>query len=444
LIGLIDFRNHNFQLNSKTLRKRKEKNMDQDARINAVIEKYQEYVNPGLAALMRFAGFGDVEVTAQGCMLQTASGEEYFDCLGGYGVFALGHRNPRVVAAVHRQLDLMPLSSRTFFNEPMANLAEKLASIAPGDLRYTFFSNSGAESVEAAIKIARIATGKTDFICTIGGFHGKSMGSLSATGREVFRKPFDPLVPGFKHVPFDDVDALAAEIDDNTAGIIVEPVQGEGGIIVPKDAYLPAVRELCNRKGILLILDEVQTGMGRTGYLFACQKWGVTPDIMTLAKALGGGVMPIGATMGTKDIWEKAFGENPLIHTSTFGGNPLACAAALAAIDTLIEENLADNARIQGEKMLQGLRKVMLSNPGSLKHVRGSGLMIGVEFESEDMAELSINGLARRGIIAAYTLNNPRVIRFEPPLIITSEQTERVVNAFGEAVAEAAQMLSDI
>ena len=417
---------------------------DPQARIDAVIEKYQEFVNPGLAALMRFAGFSDVEVESEGCVLRTASGTEYLDCLGGYGVFTVGHRHPQVVAAVHKQLDQIPLSSRTFFNEPLANLAARLASIAPGNLQYSFFCNSGTEAVEAAIKIARVASGKTDFICTRGGFHGKSMGSLAATGREQYRKPFDPMVPGFCHVPFDDAAAVEQQITEHTAGILVEPVQGEGGIITPSDDYLPALRRICDERGIYLILDEVQTGMGRTGWMFACQRWNVIPDIMTLAKALGGGVMPIGAVMSTPEIWEKAFGVNPLIHTSTFGGNQLACAAALAAIDVIEQEGLAQNASVQGRKLLNGLREVQKRLPGALKEARGIGLMIGVEFEVEDVAELTINGMARRGVIAAYTLNNPRVIRFEPPLIITTEQIERVITAFGEAVEEAWKMLEDI
>lgn len=415
--------------------------MSETLLIDEIIAKYQEYVNPGLTALMRFAGFSDVEVYAEGCILKTSSGEEYLDCLGGYGVFALGHRHPKVVEAVHRQLDEIPLSSRTFFNAPLANLAESLARITPGNLQYSFFSNSGTEAVEAAIKIARAASGKPNFICTTGGFHGKSMGSLSATGREVFRKPFNPLVPGFVHVQFNDAAAVKEAIDENTAAVLVEPIQGEGGINLPSDNYLPELKRICEDTGVYLILDEVQTGMGRTGSLFACEQWKVTPDIMTLAKALGGGVMPIGATIATKEIWDKAFGENPLVHTSTFGGNQLACSAALAAIRTIEEEGLLHNANIQGAKLLEGLRQVRTRFPKALKEARGLGLMIGVEFEIEDVAELSINGMSRRGIIAAYTLNNPKVIRFEPPLILTTEQTEKIINVFGESVEEAINAL---
>jgi putrescine aminotransferase len=418
--------------------------MTPEEHIDSVISKYQEYVNPGLASLMKFGGFGDVEVSASGCIVRTISGGEYLDCLGGYGVFTLGHAHPDVVQAVRDQLGRMPLSSRTFFQEPLANLAEKLASVAPGNLQYSFLCNSGTEAVEGALKIARVATGRTRFVCTVGGFHGKSMGSLSATGREVFRKPFDPLVPGFVHVPYDNVEAVEAAVDDDTAGVIVEPIQGEGGIRCPGDDYLRKLREICDRTGALLILDEVQTGLARTGALFACDHWGVVPDIMTLAKALGGGVMPIGAVMSTAPIWNAAFGENPLLHTSTFGGNPLACVAGLTTLHVIERDGLVARARERGEQMLSGLREVARRFPDALAEVRGMGLMIGVEFKVKDVAELSINGMARRSVIAAYTLNNPYVIRFEPPVVITEAQVDQAVTAFGEAVEEAVAILEGL
>jgi len=418
--------------------------MSVEAYIETIITKYQDYVNPGLASLMKFGGFGDVEVSASGCVVRTATGAEYLDCLGGYGVFTLGHAHPEVVAAVKEQLDRMPLSSRTFFSAPLAELAERLAQVAPGSLRYTFVCNSGTEAVEGAIKIARAASGRTKFVCTVGGFHGKSMGSLSATGRELFRRPFDPLVPGFVHVPFNDAKAVAEVMDEDTAGVLVEPIQGEGGIRCPSASYLRELRSICDEAGAYLMLDEVQTGLGRTGAMFACEHFGVVPDIMTLAKALGGGVMPIGAVMATPEIWDRAFRDNPLVHTSTFGGNPLACAAAIATLKVIERDGLVERARTMGERMLHGLHQVKARFPEALTDVRGMGLMIGVEFAVKDIAELTINGMARRGVIAAYTLNNPNVIRFEPPAVITAEQVDQAVNAFGEAVGEAVEVLSEL
>lgn len=418
--------------------------MDAEKIIDETIEKYTEYVNPSLASLMRFAGFGDVEWTAQGTRVTDVSGSEYIDCLGGYGVFCLGHRHPDVVAAVSDQLGKMPLSSKIFFNKPLADLAEAIAKIAPGDLKYSFFCNSGAEAVEAALKAARITTGRSEFVSTVAGFHGKSMGSLSATGRDVYKKPFQPLIPGFDHVPFGDADAAAKVINSNTAAMIVEPIQGEGGIRVPSADYLPKLREICTKNGALLIVDEVQTGMGRTGRMFASEHWGVAPDIMTMAKALGGGVMPIGAMVGTAAVWDAVFSENPLMHTSTFGGNQLACRAALAAIEVTLREKLPERSARMGEIFIGGLRKIMDKYPKALMDVRGMGLMIGIEFTHEDIGELAISGLSRRGVIAAYTLNNPKVIRFEPPLIITEDEIKTVLAALDESVAESLEMLEGI
>lgn len=412
--------------------------------IDETIDKYTAYVNPGLANLMKFAGFGDVEKEAEGTIVTDYSGNRYIDCLGGYGIFSLGHRHPEVVAAVHAQLDRMPLSSKIFFNKELADLAELIAKITPGRLQFSFMCNSGAEAVEGALKAARIYTQKSEFIATVGGFHGKSMGSLSATGRDLYKQPFQPLIPGFTHVPFDDADAIEAAINDNTAAVIVEPVQGEGGIRVPSDDYLPRVREICTKHGVLLIMDEVQTGMGRTGKMFACEHWGVEPDIITMAKALGGGVMPIGAFIGTPEIWQAMFGENPTMHTSTFGGNPLACSAAIAAINVTLRDKLPERAAEFGAYFLGRFREIMGKYPKALKEVRGLGLMIGVEFTDSDIGELAIAGLSRRNVIAAYTLNNPKVIRFEPPLIITKAEIDTVMVAFEEAVAETLEMLDGI
>ncbi len=409
-----------------------------------VIEKYHQFVNPTQVALLKVAGFDHIEHSAEGVTLTDWEGNSYIDCLGGYGVFALGHRHPRVVEAVKRQLDLMPLASKTFLNKPQADLCARLAELAPGDLQYTFLSNSGAEAAEAALKIARMATGKTDFISTVGAYHGKTMGALSVTGRELYRKPFEPMLPGASFVPFNDANAIETAITDQTAAVILEPIQGEGGIQVPSPDYFPRVREICDRHGILLIADEVQTGLGRTGRMFAVEHWNVAPDIMTLAKALGGGVMPIGATLATPALWEKVFHTNPFIHTTTFGGGEMACAAALAALEVTLEEDLPARAAENGAYFLHGLKRIAGEHPNILKEARGLGLMIGVEFTDSDIGKLVIGTMVHRGVIAAYTLNNPKVIRFEPPLIITRAQIDQVLSVFAAGVQEAIDLLGDL
>ena len=413
--------------------------MTQDA-----IEKYQKFVNPTQVALLKVGGFDHIEAHAEGVMLTDLEGNSYLDCLGGYGIFSLGHRHPKVVQAVHDQLDRIPLASKTFLNKPLADLSAKLAAISPGNLQYSFISNSGAEAAEAALKIARMATGKTDFVSTHGAYHGKTMGALSVTGREVYRKPFEPMLPGASFVPFNDADAIDAAITDKTAAVILEPVQGEGGINVPSDDYFPRVRDICDRRGVLLIADEVQTGLGRTGAMFAVNHWNVAPDIMVLAKSLGGGVMPIGATLATAAIWDRVFRENPFIHTTTFGGNELACAAALAALEATEAEDLPARARDNGAYFLEGLKRVQAKHPNILADARGLGLILGVEFTDSDIGKLVIGTMVHRGVIAAYTLNNPKVIRFEPPLIITREQIDHVLEVFAAGVQDAIDLLGDL
>ena len=415
--------------------------MDADALYAEVVDKYAEYVNPSLSRLLAFAGFG-VEMRGEGCYLYDHDDRRFLDCLGGYGVFSLGHRHPKVVEAVKRQLDLLPLSGRAFFNKGVADLAEKLAQITPGDLHLSFFSNSGAEAVEGALKFAKGATGRPKIVSTFGGFHGKTLGALSTTGKEKYRKPFEPLLPGVEFVPYGDAPEMRAAVDGATAAVIVEPIQGEGGIVVPPDGYLRAVREACDAHGALMIADEVQTGLGRTGKMFGCEWDGVAPDLMTLAKALGGGVMPIGAIVGTRAIWDAVYGDAPLSHTSTFGGNPLACAAALATIEVIEEEGLVERSNTMGAQLKKALEDVRAQQSDLLCDVRGRGLMLGVEFAQDEVGELVVAQMLKRGLCAAYTLNNPRVMRFEPPLIIDDEQVEFAAAAFGEAVAETAEMLT--
>lgn len=415
--------------------------MDADALFADVVDKYTSHVNPYLARLMAFAGFG-VEMRGEGCTIYDQEGKGYLDCLGGYGVFSLGHRHPKVVEAVKRQLDTMPLSGKAFFSRGQATLAAKLAEISPQGLQFSFFSNSGAEAVEAALKFAKGATGRSKIVSTVGGYHGKTIGSLSATGREKYRKPFLPLMPGVEFVDYADADAMSRVVDDQTAAVIIEPIQGEGGIHIPTDGYLRAIRQACDRAGALMIADEVQTGLGRTGAWFGCDHEAVKPDILTMAKCLGGGVMPIGATMGTEVVWEAIFSTNPLAHTSTFGGNPLACAAGLAAIQTIEEEGLIDRSNEMGALLLSGLQGVAGKHKELVKEARGRGLMIGLEFNMDEVGELAIAQMLKRGLCAAYTLNNPRVIRFEPPLIISREQVEFAVETTDGALTETGEMLA--
>ena len=392
--------------------------MDADALYADVIDKYSRHINPHLAKLMAFAGFG-VEMRGEGCYLYDHEGRKFLDCLGGYGTFSVGHRHPKVIEAVQSQLGNIALSGKAFFSKNAADLAEKLAQVTPEGLEFSFFCNSGAEAVEAALKFAKGSTGRAKIISTTESFHGKTLGALSTMGRAKYRKGFEPLLPGVVFVPFGDSEAAVAEIDDQTACMIVEPIQGEGGIIVPPDGYLRDLRRACDKHGVILIFDEVQTGLGRTGKMFACEHDGVSPDIMTLAKALGGGVMPLGAIVGTEAIWDAVYSQNPLSHTSTFGGNPLACAAGLAGIEVIQEEGLVQRSEVLGVQLKDGLQEVANKHSNWVKEVRGRGLMVGFEFQEDEVGELVVAQLLKYGVCVAYALNNPRVLRLEPPLIIS-------------------------
>ncbi|WP_456445672.1 aspartate aminotransferase family protein [Oceanithermus sp.] len=406
-------------------------------------ELYERHVNPGLAGLLRFTGLDVVEDHAEGMYVWDTQGKRYLDFLGLYGTLNLGHRHPRVVEAVKRQLDRMPMSVRVMISEPTARLAARLAEITPGDLSMTFFGNSGAEAVEAAFKLARMHTGKPEIVTTEKGFHGKTMGALSLTPKPEYQEPVAPLVPGVKVIPFGDADAAAAAIGPDTAAVIVEPIQGEGGINLPPEGYLRELRRITAERGVLLIFDEVQTGMGRTGKLWASEWEGVAPDLLTSAKALGGGVMPIGAVVGRAELFEP-FLENPLVHSSTFGGNPLAAAAALAAIEVTLEEDLPARAQASGERLMQGLRELAARFPELIAEVRGKGLLVGVEFTDADIGAIVISELAARGVLTAFGLNNPKVVRLEPPLIVEEVHIQEALEALEQSLKATLEMLSGV
>ncbi len=350
-------------------------------------------------------------------------GNEYIDCGASFGVGNLGHCNPAIVEAIEAQARELIHVGPVFGTTAKAAFVEKLLSVAPRNLGRVFLSNSGSEAVEAAIKFARASTRRKKIIAAMRGFHGRTMGALSATWRKDFREPFEPLVPGFEHVPFNDIEALRKAIDHDTAAVILEAVQGEGGVHVASPEYLPAAREACDRTGALLILDEVQTGMGRTGRLFAVERWGVEPDLLTLAKSLAGGV-PIGATLATEDV-ERAFQGS---HNSTFGGNPLACAAATAAIEYTVRERLwdrADHLGIIGVEKLRGLEAP------SVREIRGLGLMIGIELRGK--AAPVLQALQEEGVLAIG--GGSSVVRLLPPLVIPNDQWSSALDVLGRTLS---------
>ncbi len=361
-----------------------------------------------------------VLVRGRGARLFDENGREYIDCAANVGVSNIGHGNEAVARAVHDQYLTLGNCYSMFYNPVRAHLAQKLASLAPGNLNKVFFCNSGAEANEAAIKFARASTGRPEIIAAMRGFHGKTMGALAATWGPEYQKPFAPMLPGLKHVPYNNFAKLETAVGGATAAILLEVVQGEGGVRIGDKDYFQKVRQICDANGILLIIDEVQTGFGRTGTLFACEQF-VEPDMLCLAKSLAGGI-PMGAVLCNDRIKVPVKS-----HTSTFGGNPTACAAALASVDVIEKEGLVEKSKTLGEYFLKELRDIKNSK---IREVRGLGLMLGIELKEK--AGPYVQKLMGKGVIVL--LAGATVIRLLPPLVITKEEIDTVVEAIKEVL----------
>jgi len=361
-----------------------------------------------------------VLIRGSGARLFDENGREYIDCAANVGVSNIGHGNQTVARAVHDQYLTLGNCYSMFYNPVRAHLAQKLASLAPGNLNKVFFCNSGAEANEAAIKFARSSTGRQEIIAAMRGFHGKTMGALAATWGPEYQKPFAPMMPGLKHVPYNNLAKLEAALGGNTAAVLLEVVQGEGGVKIGDKAYFQKVRELCDANGMLLIIDEVQTGFGRTGTMFACEQF-VVPDMLCLAKSLAGGI-PMGAVLCNDRIKVPVKS-----HTSTFGGNPTACAAALATIEVIEKEGLVERSRTLGEYFLQELGRI---ESNKIREIRGLGLMLGIELKEK--AGPYVQQLMEKGIIVL--LAGATVIRLLPPLVITREEIDAVVEALKDTL----------
>lgn len=383
------------------------------------------------------------EWSGQGAVFRDILGREYIDCLGGYGLLDLGWSHPEVVSAVRAQLARTPMPSQELIDPLRGVLARLTALITPGDIQYSFFCASGTEAIEGAIKLAKLYTRKPGFIVAVKAFHGKTMGSLSMMGKADFRLPAGMLYGGpVYHVPFGDAEAVERQLDIcqkvgiEIAGVLMEPVQGEAGAIVPPDDFWPRLRQATRAYGALLIADEVQTGMGRTGQLWGVEHWEVEPDIIAIGKSFGGGVMPVGAFCSTAEIWQVMMEPNPFIHTTTTGGGALACSAAIAAIHVTVRERLWEQAANKGDFMLARLRDLAGRYPAILKDITGKGLLIGMHFHSGEVGYQVAAGLFKRGVLVAGTLISATSIRIEPPLVITQEQLETVLQRLEDTLAE--------
>ena len=360
-------------------------------------------------------------------LLWDVNGKEYVDCSSSYGVAVLGHCHPKIVAAIKTQAEQLITCHSCYYNDKRAEFVEKLVNITPEGLDKAFLSNSGAESIECAIKLARKYTGKPEIIALMGAFHGKTMGALSATWDKKYREPFMPLIPEIKHVAPDNSDKIREAITEKTAAVLMEPIRGEGGVRVPPDGYLQAVREICDEENVLLMFDEVQTSFGRTGKLFGCQNWGVTPDVLCMAKPFAGG-LPIGITVAKEDVMSSLkLGE----HSTTFSGSPLVCAAGCAAIDALLEEKLADKAAVNG-KYLKSQLEGLQAKHKIVKEVRGLGLMLGMELRY-DVLNVLLKALGK-GVLVLDA--GRTVVRLLPPLVIEKAQIDKAIAVLDVVLGE--------
>lgn len=423
---------------------------EKHAFIAETVDSYNTYVNRGFISYRKSvteAGqFAALEWSGEGSMLRDLLDREYIDCLGGYGIFSAGINHPKIVKAVRDQMERMALNSQELLEPWRAALAKTLAEVTPGDLQNCFFINNGTDAIEGAIKLSRLYTRRNTFCSTLGGFHGKSMGSLSLMGKASFREPFLGGLQDVRFVPYGDAAAFEQEcgradaVGTPFAGFVVEPVQGEAGGVVPPDDYLPRVREICTRFGVLLVADEIQTGMGRTGRLWGIDHSNVVPDIMCMGKAIGGGVMPLSAFIAPAKIWEVMI-PNPIIHSTTFGGNPIACAAGLAAIAVTLEEDLPGQAAAKGEYLLKELAALQARYPQILADSHGRGLLLGMEFPTDPIGWKCASGLFKRGVLVAGTYSRARTIRIEPALGIPMELLKEMLNRLEDTFREMAKTM---
>ncbi|HET9589192.1 MAG TPA: aminotransferase class III-fold pyridoxal phosphate-dependent enzyme [Anaerolineales bacterium] len=402
-------------------------------------ENFAEHFNRGWLeyrkSVTEAGDWASVEWTGQGAIFRDVLGREFIDCLGGFGMMDLGWCHPEVVRAVKAQVDRSPMPSQELIDPLRGVLARLMAQITPGDLKYSWFAASGTEAIEASIKVAKLYTQRSAFIVAVKAFHGKTLGSLSMMGKADFRQPMGMLYGGpVYHVPFGEAEAVERQLEIcnnvgiGVAGVLFEPIQGEAGAIVPPDDFWPRVREVTRHYNVLLIADEVQTGMGRTGKMWGVDHWHVVPDIIAAAKSLGGGVMPVSAVVTTEEIFRPMMYPNPFMHTTTTGGGALACAAAIAAIRVTLRDRLWAQAAQKGDYLMAKLQELAAQYPQIYEKITGKGLLIGMHFKNPQVGYRVAAELFKRGVLVSGTLTNAKTVRIEPPLIISMEQLDQVLD----------------
>jgi len=393
----------------------------------AIIEEFKSYVSPSRAAFYKRMGIELVPGRREGSYIWDKDGRRYIDCRTAGGVFNLGHRPPKVIAALQEALESLDIGDHILMSEYRAALAKRLAELMPGDIRYTFFGASGGEAIDLALKLARGYTQRPKIISAERAYHGHT-GFALAAGSKKFQAPFGPLMPGFLNVPFGDIEALEGAMDDEVAAIILETIPVPGGVLIPPHDYFPQVRELCDRGGALLILDEVQAGLGRTGRLWGIEEYDVVPDIMVLGKGLSGAIYPITATCYREKL-ESFFAPDPFIHLSSFGGAELGCVAAMAMLDQITEPGFLEHVQEMGERFQEDLALIKKRYPQILVEVRQRGLLIGLKMVDEKCGPMLIQVLGQNGVLTIFAGLDPSVTIIMPPLIVTEEEVDLILEA---------------
>lgn len=407
--------------------------------VEEIVSLTRAHLSKGRASLAEILG-GHSEAASEGCYVYGHDGRRYLEC-GGYGVFILGHRHPAVTAAVVRQIMTHPLATRVLLEPVAARAATAVAQITPPGLEYIHFVPSGSEATEAALKMVR-GTGRRRLVSAVNGFHGKTMGALSVTGRQVYQEPFAPLLPDRTHVPFGDADALVRVLESapGECCVFLEPVQGEGGVVIPPPGYLRSVREACDEYGAMLVLDEILTGLGRCGRMWAAGAEGVVPDIMLIGKGLSGGVVPVAAAAATAEAY-ALINRDPLLHSSTFACAPIAMAAAESAVRAIVAEEVPERAAVLGRRLLLAVTQVIGDRcPYLVREIRGIGLLLAVEFHAPEMAGDFVLELLDEGVVTSHSLNASSVIRMTPPASLADADIEFLTSALDRAAVSLARI----
>ena len=400
-----------------------------------LFDNYSRLISSTYPAFLKRLGLSTTAIKAEGATITDSKNKTFIDCISGYGLFNLGHNHPQIVKALIRQLNSNQQFNKPFIIEQQVELAELLADITPGDLSCSFVCNSGSEAIDNAIKLARLSQKKSQIIAAHGGFHGYTFGALSVTGIPSIKRSFGPLVPDILHVPFGDPEALKEKITQNTAAVLLEPVQHEAGVVLATKSYFQKVRKICNQNNVLLILDEIKTGFGKTGKMFACEHYGIVPDLLVLGKSMGGGLIPIGGLVGLKRLWGKS-SYSFAMSASSFAGNILACTAARETIRILQRSNIIDDCATKGALLLNGLKKIKTKFPRIVTKVTGIGLLLGIQAADDRKAFELSKEMINQGILMLQAYGNSTVLMIEPPLVISENQINQVLNAFDTACSK--------